>query len=267
MAFVTAHLMGGLGNQLFQVAAAYAYAKRENKTLYFLRSWPTSHDRLPLWDTYLNPSMWTLGGHVPGIRISERGFSFHELPTTEPNQSVELYGYFQSSKYFSSCAEEVRARLQVNPTLLSVYPVPPRTIGAHVRRGDYMKNVAFHHVCSPQYYRGARDHIDPTMPVVWITDDPIWVKNTLYREGDAVLSSESVIDFTRLSQFKHLILSNSSFSWWAAWLNPLGHLDSDRRICCPNKWFGPAGPQDYESIYEAGWVKIDTISGKALEQL
>jgi hypothetical protein len=265
--FATAHLMGGLGNQLFQVAAAYAYAKRQNKSPIFLLTWPTHPDRPPIWNTYLNPAEWTLiGACIPHRRISEQGFAFQELPASQGQESVELYGYFQSSKYFSLYADEVRARLQVSPRLLELYPVPSHFIGAHVRRGDYMKNPDFHHVCTKEYYNGAREYIDLKKPVYWITDDPEWVTDTLYREGDMVVSSETVADFTRLSQFQDLILSNSSFSWWAAWLNPCGFLGAERTICCPDKWFGPSGPQEYQDIYEPGWSKIDTISGKVVAQ-
>ena len=265
MAFVTAHLMGGLGNQLFQIATAYAYAKREHKSLVFRLTWPTRSDRPPLWNTYLDPSGWNISLPGPSVRISEKAFSFHELPSVDSEASVELYGYFQSSEYFSAYAEEIRDRLQINPSLKSLFPIPNNCIGAHVRRGDYMNHAAYHYVCSPKYYTGSRDYIDLEMPVFWITDDPEWVQENLYRPGDSVVSSDTIADFTRLSQFKHLILSNSSFSWWAAWLNPCGFVE--RKICCPNKWFGPTGPKDVESIYEPGWSRIDTTSGKVDAQV
>lgn len=267
MASVTAHLMGGLGNQLFQIATAYAYAKRFHRSLIFLKVWPHSSNRPPVWDTYLDSSRWTFHTSLYGfVMLHESGFSFQDLPP--PINNTQLYGYFQSSKYFSPYEDEIRSLLQVNDTLLKLYHIPSTVfegyIGAHVRRGDYMIHPEVHNVCSQSYYTGARDYIDPQKPVFWITDDPGWVNEHMVRPGDTVLSSETVQDFTRLSQFKDIIMSNSSFSWWATWLNPIGHVD--RKICCPNKWFGSKGPQDYATVYEPGWSKIDTISGKVVEQ-
>jgi hypothetical protein len=139
--------------------------------------------------------------------------------------------------------------------------------GAHVRRSDYVRAAPFHLVCGPIYYKGARKLIEEKVrgPVWWVTDDPNWVNETLARPGDMVVSGNSIEDFVLLTQFKHLILSNSSYSWWAAWLNPEEY--NDRIICCPNRWFGQSGPQDYETVYEPEWLRIDTISGNLVAQL
>ena len=87
----------------------------------------------------------------------------------------------------------------------------------------------------------------------------------LAKEGDEIISGNNLVDFATLAKFKHLILSNSSYSWWAAWLNPLKH--KNRVICAPNKWFGPTGPQDCASVFEDDWTLIDTTSGKAVEHV
>lgn len=262
MAIVTVHLMGGLGNQLFQIAAAYAYAKRHGGHLVLLKTWQSPQDRLPIWDTYLDSTKWNLVDSTEDFPLlSEKGFSFSKLPPPS-SFKVKLFGYFQTSRYFNEFANEIRERLQVPKLYLDLYPIPNYAcIGAHVRRGDYLTKSEFHLTCSKQYYISAREKIG-NFPVFWITDDPDWVRENLEVLGDKVFSGDTLHDFTRLSQFKHLILSNSSFSWWAAWLNPLSH--ADRIICCPNKWFGPKGPQDYEDIYEVGWTKLEATTGIAV---
>ena len=264
MAIVTVHLMGGLGNQLFQIAAAYAYARRHGCELVFLKTWQSPQDRLPIWDTYLDSTNWNFVDSTENFSLlSEKGFSFSELPPG--SFKVKLFGYFQSSRYFYECANEIRERLQIPKMYLELYPIPRNHtysyIGAHVRRGDYVTKSEYHLSCTKKYYTSARQIIGQ-LPVYWITDDPDWVRENLEVLGDKVFSGDTIQDFTRLSQFKHLILSNSSFSWWAAWLNPLGH--ADRTICCPNRWFGPKGPQDYQDVYEVGWIQVDTVTGMSV---
>ena len=54
-----------------------------------------------------------------------------------------------------------------------------------------------------------------------------------------------------MSQFRYYILSNSSFSWWATYLGEVAVT-----VVAPDRWFGPGGPQDYEDIYEPGWLRL-----------
>jgi hypothetical protein len=281
---LTIQLMGGLGNQLFQIATAYAYAKRHGLNLILPKSWETRADRQPLWDSYLDPQKFSLAEEssiraYPWQTILERGFLYSPLPPPAGLPFIKLFGYFQSALYFYDYANEVRSLLQV-PSLLkakadAVLEVqgildPQGWIGAHVRRGDYLVEGAraYHEVTTPTYFKAARAHIETALGekrgVCWITEDPEWVYRTLYREGDKVFCNESTTDFALLASFEHLILSNSSFSWWAAWLNPSGY--QNRRICVPSKWFGPTGHQNCETIYEDGWMRTDPTSGNLLTQ-
>ena len=279
-------MMGGLGNQLFQIATAYAYAKEHGLELTLPIEWSDRPDRPSIWSTYLDVSKWqnTLTweeySHAPWHIISENGFEFKPLP--QPPAGVwliKLYGYFQSGLYFQKYKDELRVLLQPSLLLLAESDSSLTNVGiehkdintwivAHVRRGDYITFADYHLTCGPEYYKGARAVIEGKTGlnrVCWITDDYEWTRLNLYKSGDVVISSDSTVDFTHLTQFKHMILSNSSYSWWASWLNPLDY--KDRVICCPNKWFGPQGPQGCETIYEAEWLRIDTTSGYLAEQV
>jgi len=138
-----------------------------------------------------------------------------------------------------------------------------------VRRGDYIRFAPYHVVTTPEYFKGARAEICKRIglrTVCWITEDPQWVYENVFQDGDKVMYGDSLTDFAALAQFKYLILSNSTYSWWAAWLNPRGYPITDRIICCTSKWFGPTGHQEYESVFESNWLRIDTISGNLLAQ-
>ena len=280
-------LKGGLGNQLFQIATGFAYAKRYSLDLCFPRVWNCRHDRSPLWNTYFKDtqhkfslleksSFETINWHT----MIEEDFAYKELAA--PVRGYPFYklnGYFQSSLFFKAVQEEVRELLHIplwlsvdaNQSLELVQVNPDEAwIGAHVRRGDYLNTnaVSYHVVTTKEYFEGARSHIQQKTGytrVCWITEDPVWVSQVLAKEGDEIISGNNLVDFATLAKFKHLILSNSSYSWWAAWLNPLKH--KNRVICVPNKWFGPTGPQDCASIFEDDWTLIDTTSGKAVEHV
>lgn len=274
---MTIELLGGLGNQLFQIAAAYAYAKQHELQLILPSKWSHPEDRLPVWNGYLNINKWSHTKEELNILIPilyEKGFKYNALPRPLYN-FTKLSGYFQSSMYFMNMGEEIRRLFQPSPelsekaskALKEAGAYEPGWIGAHVRRGDYLKAADYHVACGPEYFKGARAELDRRLGkkgVCWITEDPEWVYKNLYKEGDKLISSgDPLIDFVCLQHFKDLILSNSSYSWWAAFINPNNH--NYRRICAPNRWFGPAGPQDCSTIFEPGWILIDTISGNLAE--
>ena len=275
--------MGGLGNQLFQIATAYAYAKRYSMKLLLPRTWETREDRPPIWDNYLDPATWTF---IPRDMhelanwtiIAEKGFAYNPLPA--PGQgNYKLVGYFQSSLYFNDCADDLRILFKPSQQLLvsSIESLSSKGmlaqgswIGAHVRRGDYLKVADYHLTCTAEYYKGARDFIESKsspQPVCWFSEDPDWVKANLFRDGDIIVHGNAYVDFTSLSYFKHLILSNSSYSWWLSWLNSYCYPNDERVICCPDKWFGPTVPHDDYTVREAGWFVMDTKSGNLVAQV
>jgi hypothetical protein len=281
---LTANLSGGLGNQLFQIANAYAYAKRYGFELVFKDSWFYHADRDPIWSYYfidINPSWKLLSSkeHASFKWHLIRELYFFYTPIKAPLEPLEitmLEGYYQSSQYFNDYANEIRSLLQIHPTYLQKARValsqaginePDGWIAAHVRRGDYVNNL-HHYVADVAYFKRARARIQADIggrTVCWITDDIEWVYKNVYEQGDVVQSSDKMTDFASLAQFRHILMSNSTFSWWATWLNPLAYESNSRKICCPSTWFGPKGPPQYESIYEPDWIRVDvetdTISG------
>ena len=282
---LTVHLMGGLGNQLFQIATAYAYAKRHSMKLVLPRTWDHTPDRPPVWEEYLDPSTWTFlsaeaYASTQWITISEKGFAYNPLPPPGSEGHYKLFGYFQSSLYFNEYAEDLRILFKP-PQLLLVSSIESLVkagmllqatwIGAHVRRGDYLKAADYHLVCTAEYYRGARTFIESKTSLqqqtCWFTEDPEWVKENLFKEGDLIINGKGPVDFTSLTYFKYLILSNSSYSWWAAWLNSYCYPNDERVICCPDKWFGSSVPHDCYTVREPGWFIMHTNSGNLVAQV
>jgi hypothetical protein len=117
------------------------------------------------------------------------------------------------------------------------------SISIHVRRGDYLNHESYKNICGLNYYCSAIRYIktlimDPFFIV--FSDDILWCKENL----NNILSDTSVIyvdwntgkesykDMQLISNCKHNIIANSSFSWWGAWLNTF----PNKIIIAPKKW-------------------------------
>ena len=274
MSILTLDMKGGLGNQLFQIGAAYAYAKEHGFELVFCDTWDHKKGREPIWDFYFRHDRvlpWkiirkNIYQSIHWHRVYESGFLYNPLQIPLGLPFHMLCGYFQSSKYFGTYANEIRSILQIHPDYItkakqalasSGIENPDGWIVAHVRRGDYLEASDFHVVTHAQYFKNARAEIAKRIgprTVCWISEDIDWVYKNVYEQGDVVMNGDTMTDFACLSLFRHVIMSNSSYSWWATWLNTNAY--DTRVICCPDRWFGPTGPQDVETIFEPEWIRI-----------
>lgn len=276
---LTVDMMGGLGNQLFMIATAYAHAKEYGCELVFADTWDHKAGREPIWSTYFKDRLASLPWNtIPRLlhsaigwhHLHESGFLYNPITVPKVPFSM-LHGYFQSSKYFGAYQSDIRSILQIHDDHLTKAKAnlalagienPDGWIVAHVRRGDYLEAANYHSVTNAKFFNDARAVIGAKIrprTVCWVSEDIKWVYENVFQQGDVVVSSDFMTDFATISLFRHVIMSNSSYSWWATWLNPCSY--DSRVICCPDKWFGPSGPQDVETIFEPEWIRIETTSG------
>jgi len=264
---VTVNVMGGLGNQLFQLAAAYSYAKREKGTLRILRQ--THNGSRPFyWDSICH----TLQPHMVETLPSTLT-SWHEpLPTMYtsipplPDSGIHLHGYFQTSAYHVD-KEEIRS-LFASPSIEKVgmqeayhtlLEQSHRVIVVHCRQTDYLTHRDIHGPLTMDYYRRAieqaRSWVEDPLFLLCGDDHTFWaplcaeLPSTAYH----ALEEPSVVrTFFLLQQFRHVIMSNSTFIWWCV------YLSSDQgHVIAPAKWFGPNGPHPFHDIYEPTWIHMD----------
>jgi hypothetical protein len=252
-------LSAGLCNQLFMIATAYAHAKRNG---YTLRLSNTSR----YWDTILHGCKKWIGDFDSTGRIwREPRFSHTPIPP----DARGLVGYFQSSKYFADVSGEIRhlfvppeyivASTQENHADILTTDLRDRSVVVHIRRGDYIMgdNKTRHGILDERYYRraidAARSKIGADVPLLVFSDDLPWCRAQSWLEGATFV--DEPIDYRALwlmSQYRHFILANSTFSWWAAWLSG----DQNGKVWAPDRWFGPTGPPDWKDIYEPGWIRL-----------
>ncbi len=273
---VSVSIKGGLGNQMFQIATAYAFAKRVGAEL-ILPKEKIHPDSRPqkYWDTAL--SGWsshlvdTLTLLLPSMkRIEEQGpTKFTQLPDSI-QENTYLEGYWQSSKYFRGAESEIRQRMLVTPTLAKtiqekwgwILKNKERVVVVHARRTDYLAAAAFHGPLTAEYYKEAIEKMlevvkDPLFLLV-SDDQAFWSEIRpqipALQTCDSILlqSATDVETLGLLQQFEYFIMANSTFSWWFTW------LANAKCAIAPAKWFGPTGPKphEYEDIYEPNWIRI-----------
>ncbi|MBB4803658.1 hypothetical protein HNP37_003733 [Flavobacterium nitrogenifigens] len=183
---------------------------------------------------------------------------------------VFFTGYFQSYKYFAGFEEYVKTLFsfsidklsQENKNLIHIFK-QQNTIAVHIRRGDYVTDTItnqFHGLCDIQYYEQAILLIaskiqKPTL--VFFSDDPEWVKQNFENLNFPKIyinhnkEENSWQDMFLMSICSHNIIANSSFSWWAAWLND----NKNKIVIAPKKWF-KAKEIDIKSMIPEEWIII-----------
>ena len=187
----------------------------------------------------------------------------------EITRDTYLEGYWQSEKYFADCVTEIRKEFrQIHRSSLDSRRLlemlrGKTSVSIHIRRGDYVTNPEarrIHGVCPMEYYvEGlekikARLHSDPIIGV--FSDDLEWARKNFRLDGNMVFvdhrfSSGVLDDFRLMSKFNHHIIANSSFSWWAAWLNS----DTNKMVICPDPFFRKPSLVSRDIVPDS-WTKV-----------
>ena len=255
------NIMGGLGNQLFQIAAAYAYSKRHNTTLQILRI-TENGTRSLYWDTVFSKLQANVVGSLNFADlehwIEPCATVYKEIDP--PHTSKYLIGYMQSSKYFTDYKYEIRSLF--SPTIYNLRDIyqkhshilhhTSRIIVLHARQTDYLLKRDFHGPLDITYYKRALDKMCTRVenPILLLCgDDPSFWKQADFPQECIHLEDNDITTFYLLQQCQYFIMSNSTFIWWCTWLSSAKH------VIAPAKWFGPLGPP-HEDIYEDGWERV-----------
>jgi len=208
-----------------------------------------------------------LGLEFNKIAFKEIKFGYDDF-FEKISHPIYLNGYWQSEKYFKSAENILRSELCLTDSLNGTNGkvleeiLHSSGVSLHVRRGDYVTNpsaAAVHGVCSLDYYYSAIRHIASQVqePYFFVfSDDQQWAKDNLkishrvqFVEANGPDCGEK--DMWLMKSCKHHIIANSSFSWWAAWLNNR----QDKIVIAPRLWFLDKKINANDLIPEH-WVKI-----------
>ena len=280
---VIVRLQGGLGNQMFQYALA-RHLSIKNKTALYLdlsdlsdksssNSNTPRHFELNIFNVKYSPG---LPFKLPGIlkKLHDHLFPIKEIRETDflynkailaEKGNIYLDGYWQNEQYFKDIEATIRAEftLKTKPDeqnrMLAEQIKATSSVSVHFRRGDYITNAvtnSFHGVCSKEYYVKAIAYINEKIPAPHFyifSDDINWVKQNFdFKESHTYINinkgEKGFEDMRLMSHCKHNIIANSSFSWWAAWLN----TNKDKVVISPLQWL----VTKKTDIVPAEWIKL-----------
>ena len=256
---ITSTLMGGLGNNLFQISTAFALSKESNQELMFgLNSVVYGHRPI---SNYFNNIMRKIK-FVDNIENVESIYSepFFHYNKIEPQKNLKIHGYFQSEKYFVKYKKELLELFEIDKDSKSIIYnkygniLNKNTCSIHVRRGDYLGLPGFHPTCDIEYYMSAIKYFSFDTTFLVFSDDIEWCKKNFIGENFLFIeNNENYIDLYLMSLCVNNIIGNSSFSWWGAWINK----NKNKKVVTPKKWFG----ENYnhlitDDIYCKNWIKL-----------
>jgi hypothetical protein len=291
---VTVLLSGGLGNQMFQYAAAKSMATRLNTSLSidlytFLKKTEATvrHYELGVFSignisesSSLKAKLVTkarpfIQMHRPFFQkfgIFTDTYAILYQPVFETMEgNVIMSGYFQNQKYFKDIQGSIRHDFlfENSPTGRNVEIAKritdSQSVAVHIRRSDYLKSNSHSNfaILDKAYYENAinyvKNHVE-TPEFYIFSEDFEWIMGNL-NFGDYPVNfidwnkgKDSYMDMQLMSLCKHNIIANSSFSWWAAWLNSNVY----KIVIAPGQWFQDEQKNKLlDDFYPDGWIKID----------
>lgn len=296
--YVSCIIMGGLGNQIFALCAAFSLALKNNC---YLLCEEKNHVKCAdreineYWDTIFkfldfNNEHLKYNGYDEYFRESGGDWGkYIEINKTKDRLMID--GYFQNAEYFDKYRNEIKIFLgfntyfdinqkintKLNPNLNINYKekyswlfdnCDKYFVAIHVRRGDYIKLQDYHHIVPMEYYNKCMSIIQSrreaglilqTVKKVVFSDDIAWCKEhfieTSKTDNYIFIENESdYIEMILLSYFNAFILSNSTFSWWGAYLSD----KLNKLVYMPGQWFNK---EEMKQTYPNGllmpsWNKI-----------
>ena len=282
---ITCKLMGGLGNQLFQIFATISYAI-DNNCPFFLKNDKVLHEnentttRYTYWNSFLktltpylsNSDGFTQLYREPSFRYSKINKVVHH------NEILLLYGYFQSPMYFHHNAINILSLLNIPELKKTIHNLVvseyitteflSKAVSLHFRMGDYKKLQDYHPLATIDYYKNSIkyicDKVDFTPNILYFCEDQditevnimIDVLQSEFPHVEFKRACNKLVDWHQLllmSLCKHNIIANSSFSWWGAYFND----NPEKIVCYPSVWFGKNVEHNVVDLFPSRWVKIN----------
>lgn len=292
---LTCQIMGGLGNQLFQIFTVLAYGIQHNTKVVF-PYYTEFSNRYTYWNSFLNNlKVFTTANDNNNItnevlngfqRYPEKAFAYEPLPDFGES-NIFLPGYYQSYKYFESNKETITNMIDLENVKKAIveefteYFVSDSenekmtTISMHFRLGDYKKSPAYHPIIPYEYYANSLRTILDRLPI----EDKVEIRVLFFceEEDNEYVSNiiERVINDIQLQTIEFVKVNDSIDDWKQmiimsccdhniianstfSWWGAYLNDYTDKIVCRPSLWFGYMyGHYDLSDLCPPGWIKIE----------
>ena len=280
---VIIRLWGGIGNQLFQYSFGEYLRKITQQEIQYdissfgkvelLRKYELAilNKNLPIVENILFSKHSGIFNRIYRFLFClKKGNAFISEPNLDTfsfdsNKCYYLQGYWQDITFvesqsfsFFSPKEQLPPKLE---NILNEINACKNATSIHVRRGDYFhpKNIKKYGICNVDYYNQAINEIlnvcSDTRFFIF-SDDLNWVQNNLLLPPDSFLVPNYDINsywyIYLMSHCNHNIISNSTFSWWGAWLN----RNINKKVITPRIWYQGTLNNEIEVLIPTSWTKL-----------
>lgn len=252
---------GQLGNQLFQVAATVAYAMENDCNVSFpclnKPDYAGIKKNRDVFFPFLSSRIYE---GEPFYYKEEKSYKYKAIPLTK---RIRIEGYFQSEKYFKpykdliiklfSPSKSMRERLYNSYKDI----LKENTVGIHVRAFvlEHPEHMQNHHIFKLDWFEKVAK-LFPEDSVFLIFSDQINYAKKLLKDFSRrhifIEGNDYHEDFYLLSFCKHQILTQSTFGWWAAYLNS----NPDKKVVTPEPWFKNEAVFTSQDVIPNEWIKI-----------
>ena len=270
MNFISTNHQGGIGNVMFKLAAAISLALDNNIEYIFSNEFIRTADHVATkgfndYRVYYNNILRNIN-FIPNLPNNYSVFSqveYHYKPIPYVAESnLLLMGYYQSEKYFINNKQTIidlyKPSDNIKQDIRAEYANIDldNCVSIHVRRGDYLYHPNHHPIQTAEYYQSATNILGFDNTYLIFSDDIEGCKYLFDFLPNKIFipSGYDWHDMYLMSMCKHNIICNSTFSWWAAYINE----NVDKQIIAPKKWFGSAYSNwDTSDLIPSDWLIIN----------
>jgi glycosyltransferase involved in cell wall biosynthesis len=243
--FVTPTLVGGLGNQMFEIAAAAALAKDNGAVMlvnYNEHNCPNQGRNVKNYlDNVFSKLVFETDLKIENM-YEQEDYKVRPIPF-KPN--IRLAGHFQALKYFDNHKKYIQDLFgptkAIEKELNEKFPWLFDATAIQVRRGDALEArcIGYHPVPTVEYFQEAVKAVGATKIVVF-SDDMPWCKENLKFDVPCNFDAcqgvdRDYLELYMMARCKNIIISASTFGWWGAYLN----TRTNKQVIAPSLWFGP----------------------------
>jgi len=268
MNFISTNHQGGIGNVMFKLAAAISLALDNDIDYIFSNEFIRPADMVATngyndYRVYYSNILRNIQ-FIDNLPMNYNIFNqsgFHYEPIIyEPGSNLLLQGYYQSEKYFKNNKEYVcnlfRPTNEIKKMITSTYFDVTGFVSIHVRRGDYLRYPDHHPQQTIEYYKNAAEIIGLDKEYLIFSDDLLGCTDMFNFLPNKQFFTTNVdwLDLYVMSLCSNNIICNSTFSWWAAYLNE----SNNKQVIAPKRWFGPIY-SDYNTVdlFPSTWITLD----------